>query len=812
MIELELIPHYETLADPHSEDYTRIADALGNPPLFHQWRTYKEKAADIAVNSYNTGTGKTKAALLRLLDLNAEFKKDRYVSANVLFIAPTNELLRQHEEDVSSFIEQNRLSHIVLRLDAATIRALGQQYLGEKFTRQGDRLNQMLQDPRSVLTDKDGFHIEGHRPYVLVINPDIFYYALYGLGNPHDQKVLFRAFIEKFNYIVVDEFHYYNAKQLANFLFFLALSREWGFFTRGRKVCLLTATPAQQVKHYLDQLHLNVTYIEPGSESSDLPTTPALAPVHLRLYSAEALQMGIVSLASDEKATVLDWLRRQQHGAFISSALWRINQLFQEYGGKNNELLGRLTGAEQTLWREQNKLANLLMATPTVDIGYNFTRPGKTRQSIDFLFFDAHSSDEFIQRLGRAGRVLGKQEFNTPSDVWAVVPDRLVTELSKLAGQNVTRSELNKLVNETLPQKNGIYTYISSGAIAEAFLPLYSINKSLPTEEKEKAEHLYKSIVQIYGDRKALSFRLLIGNTLRYLKIKARLPELLREANTHQFTFGPASIIVRTMDEQQDVDLDALDSLDETAAKTVEQKLLNSHKARAAELKRLAEIEEYYTTEARFNFRDNFQPPLALVLDPAGYLSTAEFTTYSALHIVQNYIADWFDVDQLQFKESIERVGVPSDKQVKLFCEIRKPLEQRLSIYFKLGDIELTKKQWEAHYCSKLAATHGFRLYSDNGPVPSELNKIFEQNYITFYIVPAIGPEAIALTKLCKTTSLFTNTLKVDFGSEGEHVYMMVVGSAALLVSCEKSIIGAKYVVRRASTRGSHIFDWNEEA
>jgi CRISPR-associated endonuclease/helicase Cas3 len=812
MIELELAPHYESLADPFAEDYALIANALGNPPLYHQWRTYKEKAADIVVNSYNTGTGKTNAALLRLLDLDAEFKRDRYVSANVLFIAPTNELLRQHEEDVRSFIEQNRLSHIVLRLDAATVRALGQQHLSEKFTRQGDRLNQMLQDPRSVLTDKDGFHIEGHRPYVLVINPDIFYYALYGLGNPHDQKVLFRAFIEKFNYIVVDEFHYYNAKQLANFLFLLALSREWGFFTRGRKVCLLTATPAQQVKHYLDQLHLQITYIEPSSESSDLPTTPALAPVHLRLYSAEALQNGLVSLASDEKATVLDWLRHQQHGAFISSALWRINQLYQEYGGKNNESLGRLTGAEQTLWREQNKLAHLLMATPTVDIGYNFTRPGKTRQSIDFLFFDAHSSDEFIQRLGRAGRVLGKQEFNTPSDVWAVVPDRLVTELNKLAGQNVTRSELNKSVNETLPQKNGIYAYISSGAIAEAFLPLYSINKSLPTEEKEKAEHLYKSIVQVYGDRNALSFRLLVGNTLRYLKIKARLPELLREANTQQFTFGPASIIVRTMDEQPDVDLDALDSIDETAAKTVEQKLLKSHKAGAAELKRLAEIEEYYITDARFNFRDNFQPPLALAHDPAGYLATAEYTTYSALHIVQNYIADWFDIDQPQFRESIERMGVTSDKQVKLCCEIRRPREQRLSIYFKLGGIELSKRKWEAHYCSKLAAAHGFRLHSDNGPVPSELNKIFEQNYITFYIVPAIGPEALALTNLYKTTSLFTNTLKVDFGNEGELEYMMVVGSAALLVSYEKSIIGAKYVVRRASTRGSHIFDWNEEA
>jgi len=232
MIELELAPHYEMYADPNAEDYRPLANALGNPPLYHQWHTYQAKHVHIVVNSFNTGTGKTKAALLRLLDLDEAYKRSRYNNANVLFIAPTNELLRQHEQDVRDFIKHNGLAHIVLRLDAATIKELGNKHLGGKFVRQGDRLHQMLQDPGSILTDSDGYHIEGHHPYLLVINPDIFYYALYGLGNPHDQKVLFRAFIKNFSYIVVDEFHYYNAKQLANFLFFLTLLREWGLFQR----------------------------------------------------------------------------------------------------------------------------------------------------------------------------------------------------------------------------------------------------------------------------------------------------------------------------------------------------------------------------------------------------------------------------------------------------------------------------------------------------------------------------------------------------------------------------------------------------
>jgi CRISPR-associated endonuclease/helicase Cas3 len=94
MIELELEPHQEALADEAYDDYAKLAHALRAKPLYHQWRTYEEKTASIVVNSYNTGTGKTKAALLRLLDLNEAYRKNKSDKANVLLIAPTNELLR----------------------------------------------------------------------------------------------------------------------------------------------------------------------------------------------------------------------------------------------------------------------------------------------------------------------------------------------------------------------------------------------------------------------------------------------------------------------------------------------------------------------------------------------------------------------------------------------------------------------------------------------------------------------------------------------------------------------------------------------
>jgi CRISPR-associated endonuclease/helicase Cas3 len=812
MIALELAAYAEKLADPQAADYERLSRALGNPPLYHQWRTYQEKAAAIIVNSFNTGTGKTKGALLRLLDLHEEYRSSRSKhQANVLFIAPTNELLRQHEEDVREFIARNELAYHVLRLDAATITALGQTHLGETVIRQGDRLHRILRDPAAVLTDETGLHPEGQQPYVLVINPDIFYYALYGLGNPHERRLLFRDFVQPFRYIIIDEFHYYNAKQLANFFFFLTLSREWGFFAQGRQICLLTATPTAPVREYLHLLDLDIAFITPETAPADLPTTPALAPVHLRVYSAEALENGLVSLATgtQEKAQILAWLQKGKHGAFISNALWRINWLYQEYGGRQRaDLLGRLTGAERPEARKANTLAPLLLATPTVDIGYNFARPGKRRQSIDFLLFDARFADECLQRLGRAGRVLGKPETNSPGEVWAVVPEQLVTELAPLAGQTLERQQWNALVNATLPSKNSIVTYIRSGAIAEAFLPLYHYWKSLPEAEKARAHRLYDALLRVYDIQQPPSFEHLCRNTARYLACKQRLPQALQEVNTRRF--GPGSVALRLLDEMPNLDVAMLEQIDSAYAQQVEQVLLTQG-AREAELQRLEEIEAYYVTEARFHFRENFQPPLALVHDPQWLLASADYTVYSALHIVQNYRADWMGLDEPEARQIIAQVGKQTEKtQFLCCCHLKRPLDQRLRLVFTLSGQGRTRRQWEERYCSRLAAQSQFHLSSEDGPVPGELNALLEQRYLVFYAVPAIGPEALALLKFQRVTALSCFPLRVDFGSQGEQEYLLVLGSAALLLSYEESLRKAKYLARRKAAQGSHIFDWEE--
>lgn len=81
MIEIHLTGQSEKVAAENSFN-------LSQPPLYHQMRTVEAlKIVPLVMNAYNTGTGKTYASLLHLFTMTGKPRD------NVLFIAPTNELL-----------------------------------------------------------------------------------------------------------------------------------------------------------------------------------------------------------------------------------------------------------------------------------------------------------------------------------------------------------------------------------------------------------------------------------------------------------------------------------------------------------------------------------------------------------------------------------------------------------------------------------------------------------------------------------------------------------------------------------------------
>ncbi|MCP4418493.1 MAG: type I-D CRISPR-associated helicase Cas3', partial [Chloroflexi bacterium] len=584
MITINLLPHTEKKAENNPLDLKRW-------PLYHQMRTYEAlQQHDLVMNTYNTGTGKTIASLLHLRDLRGKNK-------NVLFIAPTNALIQQHSEDIQEFVNDYNLDFKVQAITANTVREI------EQSNRPGRTLHYFI---RNYLKYEEDTH---RRPLILVTNPDIYYYALFDQYGTHDQRNLFEDFMMRFDYIVIDEFHYYDSKQLANFLFVLAMYDQFGYFEDAyhrRKICLLSATPTGYVRDYLtDIFGERWTMVAPHDEppeSSDLDTLPSLAPLTLTLMPGELNEW-----AQDNGRQLASWLDEGQDGAMISSSLWRVNAAREALLSLiTDKQMRRITGPETAVSRQNATKAPLILASPTVDIGYNFAKENKVRQNIDFLVCDARFGDGLLQRIGRAGRILGKTQTNQASHAIAILPDAAVESLKALDGQTMTRAAFNEQIGncEALPTKHRLTQYINSHAITECFYPIFKLGAIVPPDSHDELEKLFLRVRDLFAPRSQKSYKGLKGYYFKYQTRQQWLKDTKKRILPNKVT----AVHVRDW-------LKWLSNTEYDAAYLTPQLsvLLEDEEQRQA--LRAFVTSQNAITKALFNFRDSFQGPTAVIHD-----------------------------------------------------------------------------------------------------------------------------------------------------------------------------------------------------
>ncbi len=159
-------------------------------------------------------------------------------------------------------------------------------------------------------------------------------------------------------------------------------------------------------------------------------------------------------------------------------------------------------------------------------------------------------------------------------------------------------------------------------------------------------------------------------------------------------------------------------------------------------------------------------------------------------------------------EEWSKRSLAQSDHQLELTFELYSSRKKRLQTYFYLNPSGQSKADWNKNYLSQLAATRGFEVRSDDGPVSSQVNSLIKEMYLVFYAVPLNGPEDRALRGLSRQTALFTSRLKVDFMDKLNIEYVVVLGTAALQIACEQKLQNAKHIEQKQAARHNHLFDW----
>jgi len=757
MTTVGLLPHAEKLAPDNPW-------GLKYPPLYHQLRTYEAlQEHDMVVNTYNTGTGKTVASLLYLFDLHRTGK-------NMLFIAPTNALLHQHTNDITKFVIENELDFHVQPVTAAEVRAL------QSGLRPGETLQRLI---RNYLEFEPG--AARRQPIVLVVNPDIFYYALFFRYGAHDRRNVFERFLTAFDYVVVDEFHYYNSKQLANFLFAFALFDQFGYFeVRGRKVCLLSATPATQVITYLDRLFGDRwALISPDNEpaeSANYPTTPTLTPLELTIVEGE-----MQAWATDHRAELAGWvLEDDLDGALISSSLWRINEAYDALRRVlPEERLGRITGPEPAEARAQATGRDLILATPTVDIGYNFVKVNKRRQNIDFVICDARFGDELIQRIGRAGRVLGKPEHVRPSRAVALLPPDATGALTPLDGQTLSRAEFARVVADCgqLPPRHSLYACVRSHAITECFWPIWQMGKAMPPDLQEELDALYERVRGVFAPHSRRTPGGLCGFFARY---EGR-ERWLKETRSGRMPFDKYTA-------RQAADwLAWLDPETGRYAPADLQPHLRQLLANEAQRRALRQFVESQAavTRALFAFRDSFQGPTAVVYDPQHLLSSQTVNTYDLFHLISFYRLTLLS-DRVQFV----RECAETDLRGEFYVRLRERREPKLSLEL-VYESEDEQAAFEQKWCRVPVALRGVRLVARErggdvvaGALDERVVETLARRPLPILI---ISPEDVgAMIARLRGTDLWSRRLTVRFpDGMAENGYRALLGTAAFLAHAE---------------------------
>lgn len=463
-----------------------LKQAFEGKVLQHQQDLYEAaKTHDLLLDLAPTGTGKTKASFSVICE-NPQ--------GNVVYIAPTNALIDQQTAAAEAFVAAAGLPHVVKAASAQQIRRWRDDRVGK---RSGEKLYNVLREP-SILFPECG----GGRPLLLVTNPDIFYYAAFFQYNPLDRGNLASVFYGSFATVIFDEFHLYDAKQLVSLLFYLVVSQVFGYFQNNRKVVLLTATPepaCDEALKVLQQSGVRVYRVDGQEKGGSLIPSQTAVALQLRAYlEKDEMIQTVVQQVCDRRQHF-----PQQQGAVILDSKDTLNRIHDGLKARGyQEDCGKITGNTPKDKRHDEAQKLVILATSTVDVGFNFEREIEgDRQNLDWLIFSARDRFSFWQRLGRVGRVLGKPKTEIPSEAIAYLPEAAWQDGLNESNSITGRKQLAKTLEQLdCLQRPFLDIYWRSEAFLELARPLLELETSLDkTSGANLILVLYETLQRVLG-------------------------------------------------------------------------------------------------------------------------------------------------------------------------------------------------------------------------------------------------------------------------------------------------------------------------
>ncbi|NMG60308.1 type I-D CRISPR-associated helicase Cas3' [Geitlerinema sp. P-1104] len=593
---------------------------FGSTILQHQRALYEAaKTHDVLIDLAPTGTGKTKAGLSVICE-NPQ--------GNAVYIAPTNALIDQQTAAAEAFVAAAGLPHVVKAASARQIQSWRSDRVGG---RSGEKLYNVLREP-SILFPECG----GGRPLLLVTNPDIFYYAAFFQYNALDRSNLASVFYRSFATVIFDEFHLYDAKQLVSLLFYLVVSQVFGYFQNNRKVVLLTATPepaCDEALKVLEQSGVRIHRVDGRATVGSVTPSQTAVALQIRPYlEKEEMIQTLVEQVCDRRQQ----FPKQQGAVILDSkdTLNRINDGLQARGYQDD--CGRITGNTPKDKRHDAAQKPVILATSTVDVGFNFEREVEgDRQNLDWLIFSARDRFSFWQRLGRVGRVLGKPETQIPSQAIAYLPEAAwqdgLNESDGITGREQLAETLEQL---DCLRRPFLDVYWRSEAFLEIARPLLELETSLEkTPGADLIVVLYETLQWVLGGNRDWQY---YRQRMKILQGAENIAQkkTCKLAKDWKYIKGGRNLVKSFIQAYYPEDWEEVQRGDQSL-EALESDILGSAKV-------LQKLKEYaivlnISYAPLFRFRDSILPNVTIE-DPRGYLlDSCGETSLDPLHLLRFY-------------------------------------------------------------------------------------------------------------------------------------------------------------------------------
>lgn len=426
----------------------------------------KDDEPFFAVNASPTGSGKTLSWLKPALDQNVD----------TIAVYPTNALVADQVETTQSIAENY--------YDGQNIGVI--KATGETIAKW--RTNYGVRSKGEALVKRIEESLVRNKTTILLTNPDTLVIVRKGMYRHQFVNSKF----DRFQMIVLDEFHLADVKQRDTLLFLIdEMDKLPANQSRTDRFYFLSATPEDEtgssrglVTRLIEDLDVDVKQISaqrrPTSKMLGNEDWKAVMPeVDLTLRESQTFRTA-ENLLSEEVVDDFVEFCRYEDTVVMLDGVHEVDQVYETLNERLDSNVRRITGFHKGNIASKIEDFDILVSNAAVEVGLDF-KP-------DRLVFSAHDAATLIQRLGR----LRDKEEDDPLLAWCFVPAPVRASLlaavdTESQDDRMPRSKFENAVNAAFAKECDLSSFSRRWGELEAFQHVMDRVNDVPSESEREA-------------------------------------------------------------------------------------------------------------------------------------------------------------------------------------------------------------------------------------------------------------------------------------------------------------------------------------